>query len=181
VHVVPRLTATHPGATTCSSRPVRSHTAHITKGSLQKEIISYWAPDIWPPCSPDQSPLDYSILRIFETRAQATSHANMESLKSTITREWRQASARGGDQHTLHVAASAWQMVTGTGPNYDLYTPFDQSRQPTCLSNSCLPPTRHVGGREQGVCGIMDHPVYKIFKILLLTDMMYTVVQIVVF
>jgi len=67
---------------------------------------------------------------------------------------------RGGEQHTLHVAASACQTVTGTGPNHDLCAPPDQPRWLTCIPGPLLPPTRHVGGPEWSVCGIMDHPVY---------------------
>jgi len=46
-------------------------------------------PNFSPPCSPDLHPPDYGTRCVLKARAQAMSHTNMESLKSTITREWR--------------------------------------------------------------------------------------------
>jgi len=74
--------------------------------------------------------------------------------------QWR-ANQRGGEQHSLHVAAWAWLMVNQTGPNYDFYKPPDQHRQLTCIHSPPCAPTCHVERPEWGVCGIMDHPVYQ--------------------
>jgi len=79
------------------------------KPFLQKGVTNYWAPDIWPLCSPNLNPLDYVLRGVLKTRAQATSHANVESLKSTITHEWHACAfinINPEDEHALPLLPS---------------------------------------------------------------------------
>jgi len=43
---------------------------------------------MWPPSSPDLSPLDYAVWGIVERRACATPHRNVADLKIAVEQEW---------------------------------------------------------------------------------------------
>lgn len=42
----------------------------------------------WPPYSPDLNPMDYSVWSILETRACATPHSSLDSLREALLLEW---------------------------------------------------------------------------------------------
>ncbi len=57
--------------------------------ALCKELFpAVWDKDIWPSNSPDLNPLDYSVWSILETKACATQHASVDSLKKTLKKVW---------------------------------------------------------------------------------------------
>lgn len=43
---------------------------------------------MWPPSSPDCSPLDYGIWGVVESKACSRPHKNVESLKASVEEEW---------------------------------------------------------------------------------------------
>lgn len=70
--------------------------AHSAKSTilLCKELFSdVWDKDVWPPNSPDLNPLDYSIWSILESRACATRHASVDSLKAALKKAWDEITA----------------------------------------------------------------------------------------
>ena len=56
--------------------------------------------------SPDLKVMDYSILSILEARACTKPYANVESLKSSITKEWNPIS-----EETVHASCHRFDFV----------------------------------------------------------------------
>jgi hypothetical protein len=65
-----------------------AHTARVTQAWLQDEIPDFLTKEEWPPSSPDLNPLDFSVWGILESRACAKAHTSLESLKTSLVREW---------------------------------------------------------------------------------------------
>ena len=65
-----------------------AHTSKVTQAWLQHNIPGFISKEEWPPSSPDLNPMDFSIWSILETNACAKSHANIDSLKMSLLREW---------------------------------------------------------------------------------------------
>jgi hypothetical protein len=66
-----------------------AHTSNRTQKWLADNLAQFWNKTLWPPSSPDLNPLDYSIWSVLESKACATSHANLDDLKASIVRAWR--------------------------------------------------------------------------------------------
>ena len=65
-----------------------AHTSNLVKNWLEKNIKNFWSKAMWPASSPDLNPLDYSIWAYVEAKACAHPHANTDSLKKSIIKEW---------------------------------------------------------------------------------------------
>ena len=53
-----------------------------------ENLADFWPSHFWPPSSPDCAPLDYGIWGFIESKACATPHPNVDSLKASVEREW---------------------------------------------------------------------------------------------
>ena len=65
-----------------------AHTAHKVQ-TWMKENMAFWPKDFWPPQSPDLNPLDFSIWWHVESRACQVRHSNVDTLKSSVERQWK--------------------------------------------------------------------------------------------
>src|ERR1700722_19007503 len=65
-----------------------AHSAKSTISLCQKIFPNVWDKGVWPPFSPDLNPMDYSVWSILESKACATSHASLDSLKSALEKAW---------------------------------------------------------------------------------------------
>ena len=67
-----------------------AHTANIVLRYLESKLGSrgFWSKGIWPANSYNLNPLDYSIWNYVESRACASAHSSVDSLKAAINREW---------------------------------------------------------------------------------------------
>ena len=79
-----------------------SHTSKLTQAWLKENI-----PDFLPrrngPYSPDLNPIDYSIWSILENKACANSHTSIDTLMTSLNREWGKI-----PQETLRTAVEAF-------------------------------------------------------------------------
>jgi hypothetical protein len=69
------------------------HTATATQTYLTDNFASFWRKDIWPPNSPDLSPLDYGIWPHMKRKVSAKRHQSVNALKSAIRKEWSRMDA----------------------------------------------------------------------------------------
>ena len=65
-----------------------AHTAKVNQEWLNENIPDFISKEEWPPSSPDLNPMDYSLWSILEANACSTSHKSIESLKTSLSREW---------------------------------------------------------------------------------------------
>lgn len=65
-----------------------AHTSKKTQSWLSKNMPNFWSKELWPPNSPDLNPLDFSVWANVEAKACAKPHANVEALKTSITKAW---------------------------------------------------------------------------------------------
>lgn len=65
-----------------------AHTAKKTQKWLDENLADYWRKEMWPPQSPDLSPLDYSIWATVEESACKKSHPSVKALQNSIARAW---------------------------------------------------------------------------------------------
>ena len=79
-----------------------AHTANINQEWLRTNIPDFISKEEWPPSSSDLNPLDFSIWSILETNACSTSHKSIESLKSSLCREWARI-----PQETMRIAVES--------------------------------------------------------------------------
>ena len=80
-----------------------SHTSKLTQAWLRENIPDFIAKEEWPPYSPDLNPMDYSIWSILESKACANSHTSIDSLMTSLNREWGKI-----PQETLRAAVEAF-------------------------------------------------------------------------
>lgn len=67
--------------------------AHGAKSTLRlcEEIFPhFWDKEVWPPCSPDLNPLDFSVWSILESKVPAKDRTSIPALKSALLRAWDQ-------------------------------------------------------------------------------------------
>ena len=89
-HFLPWLRKNYPpGSYVFQQDGAPSHTAKSTQAFLTSEGIEFWPPSMWPPSSPDLSPLDYAIWSRMVREVNAERHKNMDSLKKAIKKSWR--------------------------------------------------------------------------------------------
>jgi hypothetical protein len=69
-----------------------AHKAKEVQQWCKDHFPGFIASEEWPPYSPDLNPMDYSIWSILETRACATPHKNLESLRHALEQEWAKIS-----------------------------------------------------------------------------------------
>ncbi len=65
------------------------HTSKRTQEWLGANFADFWDKTVWPPSSPDLSPLDYSVWGVVEAKACKVSHPSVEALKASIIKVWR--------------------------------------------------------------------------------------------
>ena len=65
-----------------------AHKAKTTMALCQRLFPDPWSMDIWPSSSPDLNPMDFSVWSILESKACATRHTTVESLKRTLQEAW---------------------------------------------------------------------------------------------
>ena len=53
---------------------------------LRENIKKFWAKEMWPPCSPDRNPLDFSVWAYLEKTVCLKNHTGIESLKKDSER-----------------------------------------------------------------------------------------------
>ena len=64
------------------------HTANKTQTWCEHHFSRFWRKELWPPSSPDLSPLDFIIWFILEKEVCMTTHTNTEALKKSLKRKW---------------------------------------------------------------------------------------------
>ncbi|KAI6649596.1 Transposase [Oopsacas minuta] len=73
----------------CFNRTVRLLTLQNNNQEWLSANIPHFITKVeWPPSSPDLNPLDFSLWSILESRTCSKSHTNIESLKTSLRREW---------------------------------------------------------------------------------------------
>ena len=65
-----------------------AYTVNTTQQWFLDQEIDFISKEQWTPSSPDLNPVDYSVWSIVEQRVCASSHANINSLKACLQREW---------------------------------------------------------------------------------------------
>jgi len=50
--------------------------------------MTFWPKKMWPSSSPDLNPLDFAVWGVMDRNARATSHPNVDSLKTAIVESW---------------------------------------------------------------------------------------------
>ena len=75
----------------CAHWVFQQDSAPSHKAKMTSEWLNLNVPDFieeWPASSPDLNPMDFCIWSILESRVCAKPHKNIESLKSSLRREW---------------------------------------------------------------------------------------------
>ena len=61
-----------------------SHTAKISQNFCKENFRNFWSKDMWPPCSPNLNPMDFSVWGILQKRACQKKHHSVESLNYSV-------------------------------------------------------------------------------------------------
>uniref|UniRef100_A0A914DXS1 Transposase n=1 Tax=Acrobeloides nanus TaxID=290746 RepID=A0A914DXS1_9BILA len=67
-----------------------SHRARQTQAWLQVNVPDWITPQQWPPYSPDENGLDYSIWGYLEAKACEKPHNSVTTLKKAIRKAWNE-------------------------------------------------------------------------------------------
>jgi hypothetical protein len=65
-------------------KALRAHTAKITQNWLKVNMENHWSQEIWPPSSPDCTPVDLSMWSEFEREVNKHPHYTLASLRVKI-------------------------------------------------------------------------------------------------
>lgn len=65
-----------------------AHSAKSTMNFCEAHFPNTWGKDLWPANSPDLNPMDFSVWGILESKACATNHTTVESLKRALQKAW---------------------------------------------------------------------------------------------
>ena len=65
-----------------------SHTVKISQNFCKEKFQNFWSKNMWPPCSPNFNPIDFSVWGILQKRACKKKHHSVESLKRNLLKEW---------------------------------------------------------------------------------------------
>lgn len=65
-----------------------SHRSQAVQKWCAENFVGFWPWGMWPPSSPDLSPLDYAIWGEIERKACVTPQKNSDSLKAAVEEEW---------------------------------------------------------------------------------------------
>ena len=76
------------GIIICSNKTLLKDTNPETQDWCQENLADFWPWTMWPPSSPDCTPLDYAIWGVVERKACATPHKNVDDLKASVEKEW---------------------------------------------------------------------------------------------
>ena len=64
-----------------------AHKARKTQAWCYANLPHHWSPDLWPPSSPDCSPLDYYVWSVVEAEVNSKPHNTIDSLRNSIEEE----------------------------------------------------------------------------------------------
>lgn len=94
-HVLPWITSTYDEETNVVFQQdgAPAHTSKKTQNWLSENMPRFWSKTMWPPSSPDLNPLDFSVWANIEARACQHPHQNVESLRASIAKHWREMSS----------------------------------------------------------------------------------------
>ena len=67
-----------------------SHTANVAQNWCREHILRFWSKEMWPYCSPDLNPMDFSVWSIFETKVGGKIHHSVDDLKQSLLRAWQE-------------------------------------------------------------------------------------------
>ncbi|XP_029652599.1 uncharacterized protein LOC115225783 [Octopus sinensis] len=67
---------------------VPDHTSRLTKKSCQEHFSGFGDKKIWPPITPDISPMDFPIWSILESNVSASPYSNVSDLKKALLSSW---------------------------------------------------------------------------------------------
>jgi hypothetical protein len=65
------------------------HTSLITQKFLQKNCPDFFPKDLWPPHSPDLSPLDFGVFGHLKAKLSGRAYKNKEEIRRAVSAEWR--------------------------------------------------------------------------------------------
>ncbi len=65
-----------------------SHKSKIVQKWCEENLAAFWPWSMWPPSSPDLSPLDYGVWGYVEKKACSRPHPNVASLKAAVEEQW---------------------------------------------------------------------------------------------
>ncbi|XGW34089.1 hypothetical protein V3C99_018121 [Haemonchus contortus] len=65
-----------------------AHKAKVVQAWRESELPDFISAKEWPASSPDLNPLDYNLWSYLESKAWATPHPNLDSLRAALIREW---------------------------------------------------------------------------------------------
>ena len=61
-----------------------AHNAKVTQDWLKEHLPDFWGKNLWPPSSPDCSPLDYYVWGACERMINRTPYNTQQALKAAI-------------------------------------------------------------------------------------------------
>ena len=67
-----------------------SHTANVAQNFCGEHILRFWSKEMWPPCSPDLNPIDFSVWSILEAKVFGKIHHSVDNLKQSLLRAWQE-------------------------------------------------------------------------------------------
>lgn len=89
-HVQPWIEDNYePGSYVWRQDSAPAHTAQTTQNYLQQNFSDFWPKSVWPPGSPDLSPLNFAVWARVQHWSNAISHSNLNSLRRSVTAAWR--------------------------------------------------------------------------------------------
>lgn len=94
-HVLPWITSTYgkDANIVFQQDGAPAHTSKKTQMWLKDNMPQFWSKEMWPPSSPDLNPLDFSVWANIEARVCEHPHSNLNSLRTSITKHWREISS----------------------------------------------------------------------------------------
>ena len=96
-----------------------AHSAKSTMAVCEELFPGFWGKDIWPPNSPDLNPMDYSIWFILEQKISATRYANVEALKTALTRAWDEISVEECASIVRNIRKRLRKCIEAQGSNFE--------------------------------------------------------------
>jgi len=81
-----------------------AHWARPTVELLEKEVLGFISPSLWPPNSPDLNPIDYKIWSLVQERVYQQPISNINELRECIAAVWEAV-----DQHVIDADIRQWR------------------------------------------------------------------------
>ena len=63
---------------------------NVTQSWFRDNLPRFWSKEMWPPCSPDLNPMDFSIWSILEAKACSKVHRTVKDLKRFLELAWQE-------------------------------------------------------------------------------------------